>query len=178
MHIWFVLELLFKNSSKNQAHNVSFCNWLRSKFIMLTLFSSKKKFSHLVFCDWGTCTSVGGASSSTVNNCPASQRHGLGQVVNHLCWDGHRFLLECLKQLTYICRGIHSALNVFLQLVPSVFVWVDVWGCQRPVLLARNCVVWHAAWGLVLSWEVQCHTTFDTWNKTAKKYTFLFLNSI
>ena len=26
--------------------------------------------------------------------------------------------------------------------------------------------------------EVQCHTTFDAWNKTAKKYAYLFLNSI
>ena len=36
-------------------------------------------------------------SSSRINNCPASRRHGLGRVLNHLHWDGRPPLLECLK---------------------------------------------------------------------------------
>ena len=56
--------------------------------------------------------------------CSASPRHGLDQVVNHLRWDGHPLVLECLKQLTHICGGVHSTSNTSLQLVPSVFVWV------------------------------------------------------
>ena len=47
-----------------------------------------------------TLLSVRGVSSSIINNCPASLRHELGQVVNHLRWDGHPLLLECLNQLS------------------------------------------------------------------------------
>ena len=70
--------------------------------------------------------------SSRINNCPASLRHGLDQVVNHLRWDGHPLLLECLKQLRHICRDVHPAPNASLQLVESVFVWVNVWGQGQP----------------------------------------------
>ena len=52
--------------------------------------------------------------------------------MNHWRWDGHPRLPECLEQLMHICRGVHSALNMFLQLVSSVFVWVKVWGHGRP----------------------------------------------
>ena len=89
--------------------------------MILTLFSSEKKFIHSVRCDWVTRASVGVASFSRINNCPASLRQGLDQVVKHLRWDGHLLLLECLKQLKHICRGVHSASNTSLQLVPSVF---------------------------------------------------------
>ena len=41
--------------------------------------------------------------------------------MNHLRWDGHPLLLESLKQLTHICRGVHSASNASLQLVASVW---------------------------------------------------------
>ena len=46
--------------------------------------------------------------------------------------DGHPLLLEFLKQPMHIFRGVHSALNMSVQLVPSVFVWVEVWGHGRP----------------------------------------------
>ena len=46
--------------------------------------------------------------------------------MNHWHWDGHPLLPM------HICRGVHSALNMFLQLVSSVFVWVKVWGHGRP----------------------------------------------
>ena len=46
------------------------------------------------------------------------------------------------------------------------------------LFLARSCVVWCDAWGLALSFEVQCHTMFDAQSNTAKKkYLFLLLNS-
>ena len=61
------------------------------------LFLSKKKFSHSVFCKWGTHTSVGGMSSLRIDFCSATLRHGLDQVVNYLHWDGHPLLLECLN---------------------------------------------------------------------------------
>ena len=124
----FRVELLVENSTKNQVHHISFCKCFTSKFIILTLFSSKKKFSHSVFCDWGTRTSVGDVSSSRINNCPASLEHGLGQVVNHLLWNGHPVLQEGLKLLTHICKGVQSVWNTSPQLVASVFVWVEVWG--------------------------------------------------
>ena len=47
-------------------------------------------------------------SSSRINNCPASLRHGLGQVENHLPWDGHHVLLKCLQQLTHIWWGLEN----------------------------------------------------------------------
>ena len=71
------------------------------------------------------CVCVGGGVfSSRINNCPASLRHGLDQVVNHLRWDGHPLLLECLRQLTHICMRARSNWNTSLQVAPSVFVWV------------------------------------------------------
>ena len=110
-----------------------FATDLRSKCMILTLFSSKKKFSRSVSCDWGTRTSVRGMSFSSIDNCPASLRYGLDQVVNYLIWDGHPLLLECLKHLTHICKGVHSTPNMFLQLiVPSVFVCVSISSSSIP----------------------------------------------
>ena len=90
--VCFISKFMFENSTKDQAHQISFCNWFMSKFILLTIFSSKKKFNHSVFFDRGR-----GVPSSRINKCSASVRHGLDQVVNHLCWDGHPLLLECPK---------------------------------------------------------------------------------
>ena len=56
-------------------------------------------------------------SSSRINNCPASLRHRLEQAVNHLHWDGHPLLLECLKQLVHVW----GVFTLPLQLVPRVF---------------------------------------------------------
>ena len=102
-----------------------------------------------------------------INNCSASLGHGLDQVVNHLCEDGHPPLLEYLRQLTHICRGVQSASNKSLQLVPSLFVWVTVWGHGRP---GENCG--RCCWQGILCCcvlhgvlhcrvEVQCHRTFE-----------------
>ena len=45
----------------------------------------------------------------------------------------------------------------------------DQGGKFCTLLLARNRVVLRAAWGLDCQVEVQCRTTFDARNKTAKK---------
>lgn len=67
-----------------------------------------------------------------VNNCPASPMHRLDQVVNHLPRNEHPLLLESLKQLVHIYRGIHSASSMSLQLIPSVFVGVSIWKHGLP----------------------------------------------
>ena len=104
--VCFTIELVIENYAKNQVHQISFCRWLRLKFMILTPFSSKKRFTHSVFFDWDTQTSIWGVSSSRISDCSASLRQGLDQVVNHLHLDGRPLLLECLKQLTHICRGV------------------------------------------------------------------------
>ena len=63
--------------------------------------------------------SVEGVSSSRINNCSASLRHGLDEVVDDLCWDGHPLLLECMDQLTHVCQGVHSASNVSVPTHPE-----------------------------------------------------------
>ena len=50
---------------------------------------------------------------------PASLRHGLDEVVDDLCWDGHPLLLECMDQLTHVCQGVHSASNVSVPTHPE-----------------------------------------------------------
>ena len=40
--ICFRIELILKNSTKNEVHQISFCIWFRSKFMILTLLSVKK----------------------------------------------------------------------------------------------------------------------------------------
>ena len=88
-------------------------------------------------------------------------RHVLDQVVNHLCWYSHSLLLESLKQLAHICRGIHSALNTSLQLTPSAFVlglslgtgkaWKGFWCCWWGTVW---CGVLHGVWWCHV--DVQC----------------------
>ena len=52
---------MFENSTpKNHVHQISFCNWFRSKFMILTPFSSKTQFSQSAFCEPGKHKSVGG----------------------------------------------------------------------------------------------------------------------
>ena len=100
MHIWFAAEL-----------NCSLKTLLKIKFIIfhfaIDLKSQVKvhdfnavlvqeKFSHSIFCNGVTRTSVGGVSSSRINRCPSSLRHELDQVVSHLCLDGHPLQPECL----------------------------------------------------------------------------------
>ena len=43
----FRIEVLFKNSTKIQIHPISFCNWFRSKFMILTFFLIPEKFQSL-----------------------------------------------------------------------------------------------------------------------------------
>ena len=50
----------------------------------------------------------------------------MNQAMNRLQSDGHPLLLECLNQLTHVCRGVHCASNPSLQLIPSVFVGVSI----------------------------------------------------
>ena len=116
------IELMFENSTKMRLIKFHFANWFRLKFMILTFFSFEKKFNHLEFCSGWTYTSVVGVPSSRINNCPESL--WLDQIVNHVRLNGHPLLLECLKQLTHTCRGIHPASNMSLWQVPSVFLWV------------------------------------------------------
>ena len=152
--------------------------------MILTLFSSRKKFNYSIVWDWATRTKVGSVSSSRINNCPASLRYGLDQVVTHMRWDDHPLQLEYLKQLMHIPRGVYSASSTSLQLVPSVFVWVKVWGQGKPGENFGRCCWRGTVWCCVLHgvWhcrvDVQCHSTFDARNKTAKTYAFLCLNTI
>ena len=94
---------------------ISFCNWLRSNFMILTLFSYKKQFNQLVFCNWGTRKSAR-VVSLNINYCSTSLRQRLDQVVNQWRWNGSSLLLKCLEKL--------SASNKSVQLVPKVFDWV------------------------------------------------------
>ena len=149
--------------------------------MILTLFSSKKKFSHPLFCDWGTRTSVGdgggggGASSSKINNCPASLWHGLGQVVNHLRRDSHALLLKCRKQLSHICKGR----SLCLEPVSSTRSKRLCLGLTLGIGEAREefrrccwrgtvwCCVLHGVWRFRV--EAQRHTTFGAWKKKEKR---------
>ena len=68
--------------------------------------------------------------------------------MNHLRCNGHPFLLVCLEQLSNICRGVHSALNMSVQLVPNAFDWVKIWWHGRPGK-SLNDVVGEELYGVV-----------------------------
>ena len=86
---------------------------LRSNFVILTLFSSRKQFNQSEVCERGTQRSVEGMSTSRTNNRSASLRPELDPVGNHPNWNGYPLL--------YVCKGVHSAANTPVQLVPTVF---------------------------------------------------------
>ena len=153
--------------------------------MILTLFSSKKKFDHSSVLWLRTRTSVGGVPSlRKKNNCSASHRHGLDQVVNHWRRDGHPLQLECLKQLTLICRCVHSASTSSLQLLPSVLIWVQVWGQGRPgknlgvVVGEEMCGIVCCMGSGIVALKCSAIQLLMLEIQQQKKYGFLFLNSI
>ena len=160
---------------KIQAHQISFCNWFRSKFTILTLFSSEKQFNQSVFCDWGTRRSVESVSSSRISNCSASLGHGLDQVVNHLRWDNHPLLLECVEQVTHVLQGSSLCLEHCCPIHPKrvrLGLNLGTWnaGGESGCCCSRGtvwCAVVHEVWTYRV--ELQFHTTFDGRQKTAKE---------
>ena len=168
----FQIELMFGNSTKNEVHQISFCNWLRSKLMILTLFLSKKPFNHSVYFTmkghWGA--SVEDVSFPRINNCSSSSRHGLNQVVNHLRWWP--------PTPAWVSETVHAHLQwvaftlarSHLSRINSIFFFFffkfgDMVGQGKilTLLLARNCVVLRAAWGLALScWFTLPHNVWCT----------------
>ena len=130
-------------------------------FNTLLLLKKRKKLSHSVFCDGGTCTPVAGVSPSKISNFSASLKHGLEQVVHLLWWQGHSLLLECFKrrhahlQEHSLClkhvSPTRSKWSPHYWLTFQVCVFGiqsgDMEGQERiwTLLLARNCLMWQAA---------------------------------
>ena len=150
--IWFASEMLLENSTKNRVHQISFCSWFRSKFMILTLFSSKKKFHHSVLCHWVTPTSVGGCSPLE----SMTTQHLLGM-------DWIRLWITCARMATHSCFSAWNNSCTFAGCSPclrhvspirskrvclglSLTTW-KAWG-EIWTLLARNCEVFRAAWSL------------------------------
>ena len=152
--IWFMFK---KISTKNQIHQISFCHWFRSKFMIIALVSSKKQFKQWVFCDRGTHKSVWDVSWR-INNCSASltTRAGLGCESSALGWpptpagviettDMH--VLGCSLCLRRVCPAHPHCVSLAINWSGPTRKVERIW----TMLLARNCVVWHTAWGLALS---------------------------
>ena len=119
----------------------------------------------------------GRMSSSRINNCPASLRHGLDQLVNHSRWDGHPLLLEGPKQLTHICRGVFSASDTCPTRWKCACLGQSLGTRKARGEFGRYCwrgTVWccvqHGFWHCRV--EVQYRTTFDTRNETAENIRF------
>ena len=116
-----------------------------------------QQFNQSVFCDLGILRSVGGGGvSSRSINCSAYLWHGLGQLVNHLYWDGHPLLLSAWNNSSMFAGAFslpQTQLSNSSQMCLIGFKLILGHGSQGQIwtlLLVRNCVVWHAAWGKVL----------------------------
>ena len=166
---------MVENSTKNHAHQILFRKWFRSKFMILTLFSSEEKFNRSVFRDWVTHTSVRGRGRGGPPRESITAHHLWGmdwsRVVSHLRWAGHPLLLECLKQLTHICKGR----SLCLEPVSSTRSKRLCLGLTLGIGEAREefrrccwrgtvwCCVLHGVWRFRV--EAQRHTTFGAWKK-------------
>ena len=116
-------------------------------------------------------------------------RHGHDHAVNLLHWDGHPVLLGCLEQLKHIFRGIHSALNMSVQLVSNVFDLILGHGIGRPgenldfvvckKLCGIACCMESGVLGLKCNiiQHLMAEIKQQKKKKKEKKIAFLFLNS-
>ena len=128
--IWFAVALNYcsKIQLNKQVPPISVFNWFRSKFMILTLFVQEKvqSLGILRLSDTRINGGSGGGGSlwESVTAQHLSGTTGSGCKSLVLGWPPTPVWVECLKKLKHICRGIHSASNMPLQLVASVFVWV------------------------------------------------------
>ena len=149
--------------------------------MILALFQENvQSLSTLLLRDMHISRGGGGVSSSRNNNCSASHRHGLDQVVDHLCWDGHPLLLEFRERLPGRSLYPRTRLPDSFQMCSIQFQSGDM---EAKGEFGRCCwrgTVWygmlHGVWRCA---EIRRHATFDARSKTTgKSYAFLFLNSI
>ena len=146
-------------------------------FNTLLLLKKRKKLSHSVFCDGGTCTPVAGVSPSKISNFSASLKHGLEQVVHLLWWQGHSLRLECFKR-----RHAHLQEHLLcLKHVSPTRSSCVCWGWSLGTWKARGefghccwrgtvwCGMLHGIWRCHV--EIQCRTMFDLQHKTEGKKT-------
>ena len=137
----------------------------------------KKKLSLSVLCDCGTHISSGCVLLKN-QQVPSISHAWPGSGCGSLALRWPPTPAGGPEQLTHICRGVPSAWNTSLQLVPSVFVWVSVRGHGRPGENSGRCCCWRGTvWSCMLPgvWhccvEVQCHTTSEARNKTRHRQT-------
>ena len=101
-------------------------------------------------------------------------------------WDGHSLLLmECLEQLVHVLQRAltlpRPRLSNSSQMCSVGFKSGDMEGQRRiwTLLLARNLVVWSAAWGLALSCrDIALIQRLMSKINREKTSAFLFLNGI
>ena len=170
---------MFKNLTKYTVYQISFCNWFMSKFMILTLFSSNKQFNQLVFCDWGTCKSAEGVSWESI-----TAQHLLGMdwirlwitctgMATHSCWSAWNNSSTFTGVFTLPQTRLSNSSQVYS--TGSKLIWahgrpgenLDIGVGEELCGISLLHGVWHC------HVELQRHTTFE-----AKKYAFLFLNSI
>ena len=146
---------MFKISTNNQVHQISFLQLTQIKVHDFnTLLVQETDHNHSVFSDWGHADQKGvsppretiTAQHLTGTDWIRSWIIFVGMATNS-CWSSGN-----------VCQDVHSATNTFARLIPNVFDSVSIWGHGSQgriwtLLLARNCVVWHAALGLALCWN-------------------------
>ena len=141
---------------KDQVHHISFCNWSRSNFMILTLFASRKEFNtHMSGVGWG----VGVGWRCTSRESSISQAWtGSGCESVALGWPPTPVWVSETTHVHLQGRSLCLE-HVSLQLVPSVFVCLGLYlGTWKASGEFGHCCWRRTAWRCVL---VACCMGFD-----------------